>query len=213
MIYAFVNIAFALFLGWMAFFVDTKTGNEGKNPVISLNVLLALACGAVGLTILVAFSGIPERVSFFFGSLAFIFFGMYSVSFAVYCIFYPAIERPAVAQLLTWGGWIWCVWAVFFHFTGVIASSFIGFRVESISLFMGNLAAAFPYNWYDFYSVIVFFVLPFFSVIIMLLRSENRDSRLDHQKTVMNTIGLVLAWLCLALISLAYNRVAMFSSL
>ena len=47
MIYAIINIAFALFMTWLAFFVDSKTGNEGKNPVISLNVFLALACGSM----------------------------------------------------------------------------------------------------------------------------------------------------------------------
>ena len=75
MIYAIINIAFALFMTWLAFFVDSKTGNEGKNPVISLNVFLALACGSMGLTILASI-GAPERLAVFFANLTYVLFGM-----------------------------------------------------------------------------------------------------------------------------------------
>ncbi|MBQ9205382.1 MAG: serine/threonine-protein phosphatase [Treponema sp.] len=212
MIFAVINIAFALFMTWLAIFVDARTGNEGKNPVISLNVFLALACGAMGLTVL-ASVGAPVRISTFFANLTYILFGIYSVHFAVYNIFYPEIERGAVAQVLTIVGSIWCIWAVFFHFTGVVVTNFVGVRIDSISLFMDEYATLFPYNWFQFYCAIVFFVLPFFSVIIMLLRSENREGRLDHQKSILNAFALVAAWIALGCIQIATNRVAMFSTL
>ena len=212
MIYAIINIAFALFLGWLAIFVDSKTGNEGKSPVISLNVFLALACGAMGLTILSSI-GMPERVTTFFANLTYILFGAYSVFFAVYAVFYPQIEKSLVAQGLQLAGVIWCIWAVFFHFTGVVVTNFVGIRIESMSLFMDEYAAILPYNWYNFYLLIVMFILPFFSVIILLLRSENREGRLDHQKSIMNALALLAGWGGLALVQLATKRVAMFSTL
>ena len=212
MIYALINIAFALFMTWLAFFVDSKTGNEGKNPVISLNVLLALACGAMGFTILASI-GAPERLTTFFANLTYILFGVYSVYYSVYNIFYPEIERGTIATVLSFAGAIWCVWAVFFHFTGVVVTNFVGFRIESMSFFMDEYAVLFPFNWFQFYSIIVFFVLPFFSVIIMLLRSENREGRLDHQKSILNAASLLLAWAALGMIHLATERVAMFSTL
>ena len=95
MIYALINIAFALFLAWLAIFVDSKTGNEGKNPVISLNVLLALACGSLGLTVFAA-AAMPERMTTFLANLTYIIFGIYCVHFSVYCIFYPMLEKPFV---------------------------------------------------------------------------------------------------------------------
>ena len=212
MIYAFINIAFALFMTWLAIFVDAKTGNEGKNPVISLNVFLALACGSMGLTILSSI-GAPERLTTFFANLTYILFGMYSVNYAVYNIFYPAVERPFIAQALSIAGAVWCAWAVFFHFTGVVVTDFVGFRIESISLFMDEYSVIFPYNWFNFYCVIIFFVLPFFSVLTMLLRSENREGRLDHQKAILNGLSIISAWVALGLIHIATDRVAMFSTL
>ncbi|MCR4823576.1 MAG: serine/threonine-protein phosphatase [Treponema sp.] len=212
MIYAFINIAFALFMTWLAIFVDSKTGNEGKSPVISLNVLLALACASMGFTILASI-GAPERLTTFLANLTYILFGAYSVFFAVYNVFYPEIERKIIANLLLIAGVIWCIWAVFFHFTGVVVTNFVGIRIESLSLFMDNLAIIFPYNWFQFYCFIVFFVMPFFSVIVMLLRAENREGRLDHQKSVMNAAAILMAWASLGLINVAANRVPMFSTL
>ncbi|MBQ9283173.1 MAG: serine/threonine-protein phosphatase [Treponema sp.] len=212
MIFALINIAFALFMTWLAIFIDAKTGNEGKNPVISLNVFLALSCAAMGLTIFAA-NGAPDRLTTFFAELTYILFGVYSVSLSVYYIFYPAHEKRLLAQIFSLAGAIWCVWAVFFHFTGVTVTNFVGIRIESISIFSHNLASMFPYNWLQLYSVIIFFILPFFSVLIMLLRAENRDGRLDHQKSVMNACALIAAWIALAFISKASDRVAMFSTL
>lgn len=212
MIYALINVAFALFLAWLALFIDNETGNEGKNPIISLNMFLAAACASMAVTIFSA-GVVPEQVTVFFCQVAYILFGIYMVNFCVYAILFPAIERKFVFQCAAWAASLWCVWVVMFNFTGVTITSFVGLRVESRSLFMGALASVFPYNWFDFYRAVVFYVVPFFSVIIMLLRSENRDSRLDHQKTVMNTAALLVAWLGTLLIGSASNRVPLFSTL
>ena len=85
--------------------------------------------------------------------------------------------------------------------------------MESMSLFMNDFATVFPYNWFQFYLLVIIFVLPFFSVLIMLLRAENREGRLDHQKSIMNALALVTAWFALSCVYLAINRVAMFSTL
>lgn len=213
MIYALINVAFALFIAWLAIFVDSKTGNEGNHPVISINVFLALACAAMGLTVFSVYS-VPERVTLLLTQVTYILFGVYSVNFCVYYLFYPEIEKRFVPQALSAAGSIWCVWAVFFHFTGVTITGFTGIRVESVSLFMNSLASLFPYNWFQFYMMMIVGVLPFFSVLIMLLRAENRDEgRLDHQKSIMNALAIVLAWISFACIHLAGGRVAMFSTL
>lgn len=212
MIFALINFALAMFMTWLAVFLDSKTGNEGKNPVISLNVFLALACGAMGLTIFAA-HGAPARLVVFFAELTLFLLGLYSLYFSVYCIFYPTTEKKFIAQILSIAGAIWCAWAVFFHVTNVTVTSFVGVRVDSVSLFKGNLAALFPYNWFTFYCTIIIFVMPFFSMLILLLRSENREGRLDHQKSIMNAISLISAWIMFALIYRATKRVPMFSGL
>jgi len=201
-----------MFMTWLAIFLDSKTGNEGKNPVISLNVFLALACGAMGLTIFAA-HGAPARLVVFFAELTLFLFGLYSLYFSVYCVFYPTTEKKFLAQILSIGGAIWCAWAVFFHVTNVTVTNFVGVRVDSVSLFKGNLAVLFPYNWFTFYCMIIVFVMPFFSMLILLLRSENREGRLDHQKSIMNALSLITAWIMFGLVFRATKRVPMFSAL
>lgn len=212
MVFAIINLAFAGFMTWLAIFLDSKTGNEGKNPVISLNVFLALTCGAMGLTLLSA-QGAPERLTMFFTEITYFLLGLYSMYFSVYCIFYPTLERKFIAQILAIGGGIWCAWAVFFHFTGVTITDFVGVRIESMSLFIGKLAALFPYNWFNFYCTIIFYIIPFFSMLILLLKSENREGRLDHQKAIMHALALIVAWVATFLIQAATKRVPMFSAL
>ena len=212
MIFALINFALAMFMTWLAIFLDSKTGNEGKNPVISLNVFLALACGAMGLTIFAA-HGAPTRLVVFFAELTLFLFGLYSLYFSVYCVFYPTTEKKFLAQILSIGGAIWCAWAVFFHVTNVTVTNFVGVRVDSVSLFKGNLAVLFPYNWFTFYCMIIVFVMPFFSMLILLLRSENREGRLDHQKSIMNALSLITAWIMFGLVFRATKRVPMFSAL
>ncbi|MBQ9908227.1 MAG: hypothetical protein IJM48_00325, partial [Treponema sp.] len=212
MIFALINFALALFMTWLAIFLDSKTGNEGKNPVISLNVFLALSCAGMGLTIFAA-HGAPARLILFFAEVTLFLFGLYSLYFSVYCIFYPASERKVLAQILLVGGAIWCAWAVFFHITGVTVTNFVGLRIDSMSLFDGGLATMLPYNWFTFYCIIIFLVVPFFSMLVMLLRSENREGKLDHQKSILNALALIAAWGSVILIGKASKRVPMFSSL
>lgn len=212
MIFALINFALALFMTWLAIFLDSKTGNEGKNPVISLNVFLALACGAMGLTIFSA-HGAPARLITFFAELTLFLFGLYSLYFSVYCVFYPTTEKRFLAQIISIAGAIWCAWAVFFHITDVTVTNFVGVRVDSVSFFNGGLATILPYNWFTFYCVVIFLVMPFFSMLVLLLRSENREGRLDHQKALMNALALIAAWGALVLIHVATKRVPMFTSL
>ncbi|MBQ0050781.1 MAG: serine/threonine-protein phosphatase [Treponema sp.] len=212
MIYAVLNIAFTLFLSWLALYTDSKTGGEGSSPVISLNVLLAAACGVLSVTI--ATSGTaPSSFTSVMGELVYALFGIYIINFSIYCIMYPLVERNLFIRLAGIGGSVWCVWAVFFHFTGVTVTNFIGLNVESMSIFYGNLSRLLPYNWFDLYRAIIFVVVPAFAILIMLLRSETREGRLDHQKTILNAIACFLGWAGLFVISKANNRVAMFSTL
>lgn len=212
MIFAVLNLAFALFLLWLAAYTDNKTGNEGKSPVIALNLYLAAACACLAVCIF-TFGRVPARFTTFVGSCVYLLFGVYIIYYCIYCVLFPMVERKVIARAVGIAGIVWCAWAVFFHFTGITVTNFIGLRVEATSLFYGDLSRLLPYNWFDFYRVVIFVAIPFFSIIVMLLRSENREGRLDHQKTSLNAIAFVLGWGGLYLVSKASGRVPMFSAL
>lgn len=212
MIFAVLNVAFALFLLWLAAYTDNKTGNEGNSPVIGLNLFLAATCACLAVCIF-TFGRVPTRFTVFMGRAVYVLFGVYIIDYSIYCILFPIVKRNVVINAIRIAGAIWCIWAVFFHFTGILVTNIIGLRVESTSLFYGNLSRLLPYNWFDFYRAVIFVVVPFFSIIVMLLRSENREGRLDHQKTILNAVACILGWGGWWLVSKASGRVPMFSAL
>ncbi len=213
MIYAFLNLLFVIFLSWLAIFTDRKTGSEGTSPVVYLNLVLDAACAVMAVAIFASQSAAPERLAFFLSELVYFLMGIYLVQLSIYFVLYPSVDRGIVSQIINWAAIIWGIWIIFFHFTGITITNFIGLHVESRSLFLGNLANLFPYSYFEFYQAIIFYTVPFFAVLIMLLRSENRDSKLDHEKSVLNTVSLLLIWFGMAVIKRASVRVPMFSTL
>ncbi len=216
MVYGIINFVLAALLLWLSLFVDKKMGNKeniGSNPVITMNNFLGLACFLMGLTVILSLSSVPEHMTTFLGKCMYLAMGMYAINFCIYCILFPSFERGTVSRIVTYVGYAFCAWILFSKIYTVNITTFLGVRVDAKSLFTGRLTNYFPYSWYNFYEIFMTFCLPALSVIIMLLKSENRTSRLDHQKTSITAIGVVLAWLSLRLILFAANRVALFSSL
>ncbi len=216
MVYGILNFVLAALLLWLSLYADKKMGNKdniGSNPVIIMNTLLGVACLLMGFAVMFSMSDAPERLTTFLGKCMYMFMGMYAINFCVYCITFPSFERGTVARAATIAGYVFCFWLLFTKIYAVNITSFLGIRVDAMSLFTGRLTNYFPYSWYNFYEVLMTFCLPSLSVIIMLLRSENRTSRLDHQKTILTSIALVLSWVSMKLVFMASERVALFSSI
>ncbi len=214
MIYGVLNFVFAALLIWLSYYTDRRMGEQTvSNPIIVMNSVLAASCASIALAIFFSLSSSPERLTFFFGRCMFFLIGVYAIEFCIYCCFFPSFERPLAAKIVKWGGILFCAWLVFSQFTAVNITTFLGLRVDAKSIFTGRLTNYFPYSWYDFYEIFMTFGLTSLSVIIMLLRSEARASRLDHQKTAVTAIGMVLSWCTLFLVRVASTRVPLFSSI
>jgi len=213
MVYGILNFVLAALILWLSFYSDKKMGKEGLNPIITMNSYLAMACTLMGLAVIFSVSNAPERLTTFLGKCMYLTMGMYAINYCVYCIMFPSFERPLGVRIVIWVGYVFCAWLLFAKIYAVNITSFLGIRVDAKSLFTGRLTNYFPYSWYNFYEFFMVFVLPGLSALIMLLRSENRTSRLDHQKTIITSIGIVLSWICLELILFASRRVALFSSM
>ncbi|WP_191016894.1 PP2C family protein-serine/threonine phosphatase [Treponema zioleckii] len=213
MIYGVLNLAMGCFLIWLSYYTDHRTGDQNtNNPLVTMNSILAAAAFVMAVATWSAATA-PERFTYFLGQLALLLSGAYAIEFCNYCIFFPKYERPVISLIINWILFAGCGWIVFTQFTAVNITPFLGLRVDAKSLFTGKLTNNFPYSWYELYYVLLTFILPALSVIIMLLRSENRESRLDHQKTVINSISLIVAWIWLNLLTRAMGRVPMFSTL
>ena len=74
------------------------------------------------------------------------------------------------------------------------------FDVISSRIFTGTLGTQFPIEWHELFVVLFIFVIPLFSLLIMLLNGENSNSRVTIQRTVLCFGTLLSGWAGLFLI-------------
>lgn len=212
MIYLVLNLSMSIFMLGLAFYTDKVSKSEVTNPLIPMSVLLALSCACMGLTVFANIQS-PERMPLMFARFYLLFSAAYSIDFCIYCILYPAYKRSPFVNTVKWGLYIVATWFVFTKIEDVNITNFLGVQFISEGLSLGNLTNYFPFTWYDLFMAIVLVALPSLSAIIMILRAENREDRLNMQKSVINVVGLVVAWIAIFMIKKASIRVPMFVTL
>ncbi|WP_147634190.1 PP2C family protein-serine/threonine phosphatase [Treponema pectinovorum] len=212
MIYVVLNIVMALYAIGLAFYVDRQSKEKVANPLIIMSVYLAAAFALVALTLL-ANSFFPDRLPIMFFRVSLICSTIFEVEFCTYCILFPSYRRSAFVKILKWVAALFAVWFCFTKISGVNITQFLGLSVDSIPLFTGKLTNYFPVSWYDFYRTLTRFILPALAALIMILRAENREDRLNMQKAIMNMIALVAGWIGIYVITQARGRVPMFDTL
>lgn len=213
MVYVILNFVLASLLLWLSFYADEKLGNKGVGPIIVMNSLLAVGCVMMGLAVIFSVPEKPEHLSTFLGRCMFAFMGMYAIKVSSFFILFPQHNQNTAYKVINFIGYAFCFWVMFTKVDVINITAKMGFVIEDSPVFSGELGRVFPYRWCKFYQIIMVYVLPFLSAIIMLLRSECRSSKLDHQKTIINALGIVLAWGVFQLVLYASNKVPLFSSL
>ncbi len=212
MIYVVLNLAMAAFMVGLAFYTENQTKEEVDNPLVTMDYFLAAALGFMALTVWASIYH-PDRMMLLFVRLSLIFTTVYAIDFCIYFILFPSYERPASVKAVRWILILFSCWFCFTKVKDINITDFLGLQINSIPLFEGRLSLYFPYTLYDLYKVIVLFVGPAFSALIMILRAENREDRLNMQKTIMNALSLSFGWLAVVIIGKATGRVPMFSTL
>lgn len=212
MVYVILNAIIGGFLIWFSYYIDRKTGDQEHNPLVMMNLLLAIVCFGMAAAVLSSFYA-PRRLTEFLGRIVLIVTGWYTLEFCTYCIFFPSYDRPVIARVIKYAMLAGIV-ALSFHFvTAVDITPFLGFHVMALPLFVGELARYLPFSWFDGFRFMIMFFLPITSAIIMLLRAETKEARLEHQKVILHVIGIVSCWICLFLLQKASGRVPPFTTL
>jgi hypothetical protein len=212
MIYVVLNLAMAAFMVGLAFYTENQTKEDVDNPLVTMDYFLAAALGFMALTVWASIYH-PDRLMLLFVRLSLIFTTVYAIDFCIYFILFPSYERPASVKAARWILILFSCWFCFTKVKDINITDFLGLQINSTPLFEGRLSLYFPYTLYDLYKVIILFVGPAVSALIMILRAENREDRLNMQKTVMNALSLSFGWLSVVIIGKATGRVPMFSTL
>ena len=212
MVYVILNAIIGGFLIWYSYHIDQKMGDQDDNPLVTMNVLLAVIAFVMAAAVL-SCKYAPPQLAEFLGRLALIMSAWYALEFCLYCIFFPSFKRPIAVKVGKYALLAACVGCMFHFVTAIDITEYLGIHITAQPLFSGDLNQYLPYSWYDLYRFVLMIVLPAFSVLIMLLRSETRSARLDHQKTLLTTIALFALWAALFVLGRASQRVPLFAAL
>lgn len=212
MIYVVLNLVMAVFAIGLAFYIDRQSKENVDSPLTTMCVYLAAACVFMALMLLTnAYS--QERLPLLFFRIALVCSTVYALDLCVYFIMFPSYTRPPALKIVRWILVGVTVWFAFVMVTDVTVTDFIGINVGSKPLFSGRLSIYFPLTWYDLFRNVAQIGLPGLSVLVMILRAENRNDKLNMQKAFMNAIALIAGWFSMWVVGKACGRVPMFSSL
>jgi hypothetical protein len=212
MIYVVLNILISVFLVWLSFYVDRHSGGSGE-PVFGSALMQLSVCGVLNAVVLLASAYAPPRLTIFLCRLLFVVLGFFSVQICFFCSFFPYAVKNKIVLGFKWILWLLCFWVVFSQINSITVSPYLGItRVEAVPFFNGYLWKFFRYTWFDVYNAIIVFFLPALSVLVMLLRTENMNLKMEFQKSVMLTAGVVICWLSCGLLAKTARFIPLFST-
>ncbi len=212
MIYVVLNLVMTVFFVGLAFYIGNQTKEEVNNPLTGMSVAMALATALFAGTVWTTFAYIDRLPQLFF-KLSLLCAAYYAVELCLYYILFPSYERPLWAKVLKGAVLLFAAWICFSQIQDLTITSFIGLKVDAVPLFTGTLTNYFPVTWYDLFINVFEIGLPAMSVLIMILRAENREERLNMQKAIINALALIAGWFAIYMIGKATGRVKLFSTL
>jgi len=212
MIYVVLNLVMALFAMGLAFYIDRLSRDDIDNPLTTMSVYLAASYAFMALMLWANIYS-PGRFTLLFFRLALSFSAFYAIDLCIYCILFPSFTRTAAVRTIKWILIAVSLWFSFTMVSSVTITDFLGVNIDSQPLFKGRLTNYFPITWYEMFRTIIQVGLPALSVLIMILRAENREDRLNMQKSLINALAVVAGWLAIYAITRACGRVPMFASL
>jgi len=191
MTYLILNLLLGIFAIWCSTHVVTKDA-ENESAVINLLMISgAIAFIMAGANALIIYNGpvrFTEIVEHVLLLLDVVFFSLV----AQYFLSFQKSKVSFFVKLLTF---IFIAAGAYVSIAKISIENLREFTITSLPVFTGNLAILIPITWEQVFIGFYKFALPGFSMIIMLLKSENSNSRLSLQKASINVLGMVFYWL------------------
>ncbi len=217
MVFFILNIVLCGVMIAVSFNIDTRHGgHRNTNPLINMVLFLSVLFGFMAATIASCF-WLPEIICRLVGKLTFVLIAWYSISLCSYLMTFPDYEKTSFLKVLQVLLYI-SAFAFMFFFPKTIyaininVDGLFGFYSEHI--FDNDWGDAhFPFNWLDVYLFVYLIFIPFFTMIMALVRAENASTKLKSQQLLMECAGIVSSWAVYAFISYSIKYQSMMFSL
>lgn len=192
-------IAFIVALA-LSFTIDKKSTTAKENAKI-VNFLLfsCLLYFLMAVTIALNLWG-PPQLALFIGKITFMFMAWECVNASAYIITFPqdpkkkAKTMAKLFKYILYGGAFYLVFVAKGAFTQMSIRNDV-FSITSRPIFRGPLGRQIPVSWLNLLYIIYLFVIPFFAMIMALVKTENTKDRLLKQKRLITAISVIATWL------------------
>lgn len=195
MLYLVLNLMMSIFLICETLYVDRKQDvySGESNPIIPNLMLFAINVSFF--TLLFASRNVITQGLFSnLAKLCFVLEGCMLINLA-FCLPYYAWKYTTSLVLVIKGLLQVCVFFfVMAVFKSIRYTDFFGFEIDSAYIFSGEARKFFPWKWDMVYNFVLIFLLPGFMTFVMLLRNEQKGSKLDRFRGYVYSLAILLTW-------------------
>ena len=215
MVYVLTNFVLCGVLIWASFAFDTRNRLKTDNTLINAILYLAMLFGVNGLNVFLSLF-IPLQLVNIIAKVLFLLVGCFSVYICMYMLINPSYKKSKALVVFQWLLYAFAFVIIFFvpnAVSRITVNLSEGYKITSAKFFMGRLAEIIPITWFQFYISFFFIILPLFCMIMVLVRAENLNSKLDRERMRIICFGVLLSWIVFALLLLANEYQPLFSTI
>lgn len=198
MFFIIVNIVLCAVMVATSFSIDrhgrvSNNNNSLVNIILVIASLFALMAGDVALCLWGT-----KQLSLLVGRFMYVVMGWFCVSVCNYMLVFPNYNKSRLLSFTRWVFYLLAVYIIFFApggFKNIDITPVGAFYIESDYIFKtGTFSSLFRLRWLDLYKIFYVFVIPCFTMLMVLVRSENAKNKLTRQDLVMNASGIICMW-------------------
>lgn len=214
MIYILLNFILCGVLIWSSFTIDTRNTVKNNNPLVNMILFLATIFALNGFCIMSGFWG-PTQLTNILSRVQCVLVSWYAVYTCIYLLQLPLFKKNKGLTAIEWMLNLFAAYVIFMAPGGVTKITYSvakGMVVESSQLFTGKIGTFLPISWFGAFSLFYYFILPLISILMVLVRAENMNSKLDRQRMRINVLSIIVFWALYAMLRVAKKFQPMISS-
>ncbi len=195
MIFFIFNIAFFAVLLGISFTIKTNSTNElSASRLVNLVLFLASIFAMMSLTMGLNFWA-SSQFALVIAKVTFVLIGWFSVSCCDYILLFPDYKKPTFMYIVQWALNIFAA-VMIFQNEGMLSFDMVdgSFSISSGSYFIDANGGSWYSKKFVVSALFYYAVIPFFSVLMVLVRAENEKNNLIRQKMLKNVAGVVSSW-------------------
>lgn len=189
MVYVFINAVFAVMMLRLSLSVDAGN-SKNETSIVNLTLLSAAFAFLMGIITLVVLKG-PQNLAVFLEHSELFLIGLF-YTFVGMCFLRFVFEKNSFISFLQF---VFVALALFISAMKISVDDYRKLSFVAESVFPQAADGAIKFTWLDLYYAIFIFLVPGFSLLILMVYTENARMWPFFQRSVFFAGALVLSWI------------------